>query len=230
MSGDGSQGTSAAPRRGRFITIEGGEGAGKSTQARRIVETLQHMGIKAIATREPGGTPKAEELRAALLAGLVAPLGPTAEAIAFSAARIDHLDQKIRPALEAGVWVVCDRFADSTRAYQGALGHVDPLLVSALERVVVGETRPDLTLILDLDPKAGLGRAAARRGDNAADRFEGESAGFHQALREAFLAIARKEPRRCAVIDGARSENDVAAEIWHEIEARLDPRDWRALP
>lgn len=220
----------AAPRRGHFITLEGGEGAGKSTQARRIVETLHHMGIKAIATREPGGTPKAEELRAALLAGVVAPLGPFAEALAFSAARIDHLDNKIRPALAAGTWVVCDRFADSTRAYQGALGALSPQLLRAMEHVVVGETRPDLTLMLDLDPKAGLGRAAARRGDNVVDRFEGEGAAFHDALRRAFLDIAKAEPQRCAVIDAARSENDVAAAIWHEIEQRLDPRDWRTLP
>jgi dTMP kinase len=207
------------PRRGRFITLEGGEGAGKSTQVARIVAALEGMGVRTLATREPGGTPKAEALRAALLAGVVAPLGPTAEALAFSAARIDHLDRKIRPALAEGVWVVCDRFADSTRAYQGALGHLAPQLVRAMEAIVVGETRPDLTLMLDLDPEKGLARATARRGDNSVDRFEGQNLQFHRALRAAFLKIA--------VIDAARSQNDVAAEIWREIEERLDPRSWR---
>jgi dTMP kinase len=215
------------PRRGRFITLEGGEGAGKSTQVARIVAALEGMGVRTLATREPGGTPKAEALRAALLAGVVAPLGPTAEALAFSAARIDHLDRKIRPALAEGVWVVCDRFADSTRAYQGALGHLAPQLVRAMEAIVVGETRPDLTLMLDLDPEKGLARATARRGDNSVDRFEGQNLQFHRALRAAFLKIAVEEPERCAVIDAARSQNDVAAEIWREIEERLDPRSWR---
>jgi len=219
--------TDAPRRRGRFITLEGGEGAGKSTQAARIVAALKGLGIPAIATREPGGTAKAEELRAALLAGIVAPLGPAAEALAFSAARVDHLDRKIKPALEEGVWVVCDRFADSTRAYQGALGHLAPQLIRAMENVVVGADRPDLTLMIDLDPEKGLARAAARRGDNSADRFEGQNTAFHRALRAAFVKIAADEPQRCALIDGARSENDVAAEIWHEIENRLDPREWR---
>ena len=219
--------TDAPRRRGRFITLEGGEGAGKSTQAARIVAALKGLGIPAIATREPGGTAKAEELRAALLAGIVAPLGPAAEALAFSAARVDHLDRKIKPALEEGVWVVCDRFADSTRAYQGALGHLAPQLIRAMENVVVGADRPDLTLMIDLDPEKGLARAAARRGDNSVDRFEGQSTAFHRALRAAFVKIAADEPQRCALIDGARSENDVAAEIWHEIENRLDPREWR---
>lgn len=217
----------APPRRGRFITLEGGEGAGKSTQIARIVAALEGLGVRALATREPGGTPKAEALRAALLSGVIAPLGPAAEAMAFSAARIDHLDRKIRPALAEGVWVVCDRFADSTRAYQGALGRLEPRLVRAMEAVAVGETRPDLTLMLDLDPEKGLARATARRGDNSADRFEGQNLEFHRALRAAFLKIAAEEPGRCAVIDAARSQNDVAAEIWHEIEARLDPRLWR---
>lgn len=219
--------TDAPRRRGRFITLEGGEGAGKSTQAARIVAALKGLGIPAIATREPGGTAKAEELRAALLTGVIAPLGPAAEALAFSAARVDHLDRKIKPALEEGVWVVCDRFADSTRAYQGALGHLSPQLIRAMENVVVGADQPDLTLMIDLDPEKGLARAAARRGDNSADRFEGQNTAFHRALRAAFVKIAADEPQRCALIDGARSENDVAAEIWHEIENRLDPREWR---
>src|SRR6516165_2857139 len=170
--------------RGSFITLEGGEGAGKSTQTRLVVEKLRSKNIKAIATREPGGSAGAEILRDVLLSGIVKPLGPAAEAILFSAARIDHLDTMIKPALAAGTWVVCDRFSDSTRAYQGALGNLDPRFLSALERVTLSGTRPDLTLILDLPAEMGLSRAAGRRNAGAApDRFESEDLGFHQRLR-----------------------------------------------
>ena len=133
--------------RGRFITLEGGEGAGKSTQARLILERLAAHGITATATREPGGSPTAEALRKVLLAGRFASLGAAAEALLFSAARIDHLDRTIRPALDAGTWVVCDRFADSTRAYQGTLGGVPGHVLGALERVTLGGLEPDLTLL-----------------------------------------------------------------------------------
>ena len=148
------------PRRGSFITLEGGEGVGKSTQALRLVERLGRAGIEAIATREPGGSPGAEILRDLLLSGMIKDLGPKAEAILFAAARIDHIDRKIAPALALGTWVVSDRFADSTRAYQGALGGLDAGFHAALERVTLGEIRPDLTLILDLPAKIGLARAA----------------------------------------------------------------------
>lgn len=215
--------------RGRFITLEGGEGAGKSTQGRLLVERLAGIGVDAIGTREPGGTPLAERFRAALLSGLVAPHGAAAEAIVFSAARIDHLDQKILPALERGQTVVCDRFVDSTRAYQGALGNVDVRLIAALERVVVGAAMPDLTLILDLPVETGLARAAARRGrDGVADRFEQQERGFHDGLRRAYLGIAAREPARCVVVDASRPEAEVADAVWHVVVERLFP-DRRAM-
>jgi dTMP kinase len=208
--------------RGRFITLEGGEGAGKSTQLGHIVRWLREKGIEAIATREPGGSPGAETLRQVLLSGSMASLGPAAEAILFAAARIDHIDTKIGPALAAGTFVVCDRFADSTRAYQGARGQLDPRFLRALERVSLGNLRPDLTLILDIPPAEGLARAAARRGTkDAPDRFEREDLSFHENLRAAFLEIAAAEPKRCAVIDASRAEEDVAQAIFDVISKRL---------
>ena len=211
-----------ALRRGKFITLEGGEGAGKSTQIRHILQRLEQAGLEAIGTREPGGSPRAEALRDLLLSGAVAPLGVTAEALMFSAARIDHLDVTIRPALAEGIWVVCDRFSDSTRAYQGALGNLDPRFIAALEAIAVGDTRPDLTLVLDIDPATGLARAHARRRPGAtADRFEGEALAFHQALRTTFREIAASEPGRCVLVDAARGEAEVAAGIWNAIETRL---------
>lgn len=209
-------------RRGAFITFEGGEGVGKSTQVRRIVARLEAAGIKAIATREPGGSPKAETLRKLLLSGAAKALGPKAEAILFAAARIDHIDRLIAPALAAGTWVICDRFADSTRAYQGTLGGVDPRFLRGLERVTLAGIKPDLTLILDLPATVGLVRAAARRSANTpVDRFESEDVRFHEALRAAYLAIAIAEPDRCVVIDASASEADVAEAIWQRIARRL---------
>ena len=153
---------------------------------------------------------------------MIKDLGPKAEAILFAAARIDHIDHTIAPALAANKWVVCDRFADSTRAYQGALGGLDPGFLRALERVTVGDTRPDLTLILDLPPEIGLARAAARRGaGQASDRFEGEGLAFHEALRKAYLAIAAAEPERCVLVDADHSEEEVAQAIWDTVSYRL---------
>jgi dTMP kinase len=207
---------------GRFLTFEGGEGAGKSTQMRRLQERLAQRGIEAIATREPGGSPHAEELREALLGGKAARLGPLGEAILFSAARIDHLDRLIKPALARGAWVICDRFADSTRAYQGARGGVDPRLIALLERVALLGTRPDLTIILDIPPEIGLERAARRRRpDEAPDRFERENLAFHEGLRQAYLDIAASEPGRCCVVDALAPEDEVAQAIWHIVEARF---------
>lgn len=212
----------AKARPARFVTLEGGEGVGKSTQARRLVERLDQSGIAAIATREPGGSPGAETLRDLLLSGKVKDLGAKAEAILFAAARIDHIDRKIAPALAAGTWVVSDRFADSTRAYQGALGGLDAGFLRALERVTLGDLRPDLTLILDLPPEIGLARAAQRRAPGAAlDRFEREGPAFHAALRKAYLDIAAAEPERCVVVDAAQSEDEVAQAIWDAISYRL---------
>jgi dTMP kinase len=157
-----------------------------------------------------------------MLLSSAVPLGPAAEALLFSAARSDHLDRTIRPALAAGQWVVCDRFTDSTRAYQGVLGRVDRRFITGLEDLVVGETRPELTLIIDVPAELGLARAAARRSAGVgADRFEKETLDFHQRLRSAFLDIAAAEPWRCAVIDGAAAPDDVAAAIAALVDERL---------
>jgi dTMP kinase len=213
---------STPERRASFITLEGGEGVGKSTQVLRLVERLRQTGIEAIATREPGGSPGAEMLRDLILSGKVKELGAKAEAILFSAARIDHIDRKIAPTLAAGTWVVSDRFADSTRAYQGALGGLEPAFLRALERVTLGDMRPDLTLLLDLPPEIGLARAAQRRGPGVvSDRFEREGIAFHAALRKAFLEIAAAEPQRCVIVDAAQSEDDVAQAIWDTVAHRL---------
>ena len=209
--------------RGRFITLEGGEGAGKSVQTERLAAKLKTLGLKVVRTREPGGSPRAELLRQALLSGFAAEFGPEGEALLFAAARIDHLDKTIAPALKRGAWVVCDRFADSTRAYQGAAGNLPQGWIARLEEVAVGPLRPDLTLVLDIPPTVGLERARRRRGEAAADRFEFEGLAFHETLRRAFLAIAASEPQRCAVVDASTTEEEVAADIWSAVETRLDP-------
>ena len=209
--------------RGRFLTLEGGEGAGKSAQARRLAFALRERGRRVTLTREPGGSPHAEALRQILLSGEAVRFGAGAEALLFSAARIDHIDTTIEPALARGEWVISDRFADSTRAYQGAAGRLDPSFIRRLEQVAVGERRPDLTLILDLPPEQGLARANARRGAEAADRFEREGLSFHRALRDAFLQIAREEPARCVVVDAGRSEPEVAEAIWATVVERFGP-------
>jgi dTMP kinase len=212
----------AVSERGSFITLEGGEGAGKSTQIGHLLGNLREAGIEAIGTREPGGSPGAEILRKVLLSGSVARLGPAAEAILFSAARIDHIDKTIKPALAAGTFVVSDRFADSTRAYQGARGQLDPRFLRALERITLDNVRPDLTLILDLPVAEGLARAAARRrAGETPDRFEREDLPFHESLRSAFLSIAAAEPRRCIVIDAAGAEEEVAQAIFEAVSNRL---------
>ena len=209
-----------ASGRGLFVTFEGGEGVGKSTQVARLAERLRRSrGGEVVVTREPGGTPRAERIRAALLGGGAKSHGPLAEALLFAAARLDHLDALIRPALARGAVVLCDRFSDSTRAYQGAAGGVEPRLLDAVERAVVGATRPDLTLVLDLPPAEGLARAEARAG--ARDRFEAESAAFHERLRQAFRAIAAAEPERCALIDAGRPPDPVEADIWTAVAPRL---------
>jgi dTMP kinase len=212
----------AASARGRFITLEGGEGAGKSVQARELARRLERLEVTVVSTREPGGSPRAEALRQIILSGEVAQYGAAAEALLFSAARIDHIDVTIEPALTRGDWVVCDRFADSTRAYQGAASRLDAAFIARLEQIVLGPTRPDLTLILDLPAEQGLARAAKRRRASAApDRFEGEGLAFHDTLRHAFLEIADEEPERCAVIEAGASEEEVADAIWDVVTRRL---------
>ncbi|MGP9822545.1 dTMP kinase [Salinarimonas sp. NSM] len=214
----------------RFITFEGGEGTGKSTQVGRLAARLRTAGYEVVATREPGGSPHAEDLRRAILAGEAKALGPFAEALLFARARQDHVAATIRPALARGAIVLCDRFSDSTRAYQGAAGAVAAPLIDALERWAVGGTRPDLTLVLDLPVATALARAAARRdgggageGGDAADRFEGEDRAFHETLREAFHAIAAREPERCVLIDASGDVDTVAARIAAAVLPRLAP-------
>ena len=208
---------------GKFITFEGGEGTGKSTQVAMLALRLESNGLGIQLTREPGGSPGAEIIRHVLLSGAAKPLGPEVEAMLFAAARDDHVRCTIIPALRSGKWVVCDRFADSTRVYQGILGQVDHKLINVLERVSVGELSPDLTVILDLPVQVGLERAKLRRGNEQADRFEGEGAEFHEKLRDAYLAIAAREPDRCVVIDASASKEAVADAIWQAVQSRLQP-------
>ncbi len=209
--------------RGKFITFEGGEGTGKSTQAAMLALRLEALGLGVLLTREPGGSPGAEIIRHVLLSGAAKPLGPDAEAMLFAAAREDHVRCAIAPALAVGKWVVCDRFADSTRVYQGMLGAVDLRLIKGLERVSIGDLVPDLTLILDTPVEVTMERSALRRGDAKADRFEAEGVQFHEKLREAFLAVAAAEPRRCVVIDTNAPRKTVAKLIWDTVQSRLDP-------
>ncbi len=214
--------------RGRFITFEGGEGSGKSTQARLLADALGAHGIAVTQTREPGGSPFAEAVRGMVMSTAHAAVTPLAEALLFSAARADHLVATIRPALGAGRWVVCDRFADSTRVYQGAAAGLDSAHIETLERMVVGETAPDLTLLLDIDPAEGLARATARRSDGSAapidaDTFENRHLDFHARLRAGFLAIAASEPRRLATIDATPDRDLVRDAIWAVVTERLGP-------
>ena len=209
--------------RGKFITLEGGEGTGKSTQAKLLVERLKTLGITSVLTREPGGSIVAEIIRYVLLSGAAKPLGAEAETMLFAAARDDHLTQTIRPALERGEWVVCDRFSDSTRVYQGTLGQVDLRLIKRLEKITVGDTKPDLTLVLDVPATIGLARAKSRRGTDQSDRFESEDLAFHERLREAFRQLASSEPDRCILIDAGLSKDRVASDIWAAVLRNLDP-------
>lgn len=195
--------------RGLFITFEGGEGAGKSTQIQRLAVRLRRKGYDVVVTREPGGSPGAEALRHIILSGAAEPFGPRMEAILFAAARSDHVEQVIRPAVERGAIVLCDRFLDSSRVYQGAGSEGDLAFVNALGRIALNGMEPDLTLIFDVDPEVGLKRAAQRRGVEAADRFEKETLDVHQARRAAFLAIAKQEPDRCVVVDASAGEEEV---------------------
>ena len=208
---------------GTFITFEGGEGAGKSTQVRLLSSALQRLGKKVVMTREPGGSLKAESIRKLLLEGRVAKFGPFAEALLFSIARDDHLESVIRPTLKKGSWVICDRFMDSTMAYQGAGGNLPASLIRALERTVVGDTTPDLTILIDLPPEIGIGRAQARQrlttgGDP--DRFEAMDMKFHTRLRQAFLDIAKNDPNRCVVFDGQVPPDELAKRIWELVSQR----------
>jgi dTMP kinase len=207
--------------RGRFITFEGGEGSGKSTQIKTLAQRLDAAKLRNIVTREPGGSPGAEIIRHLVLSGMGKLLGADAETLLFAAARDDHVRSVIQPALAQGVWVLCDRFSDSTRAYQGRLGHVAPAILNAMQRVTIGDLKPDLTIILDVPVEIGMQRAAARRGSGAPDRFEGETIKFHQDLRDAYRQIATAEPERCVLIDATPDPSAVAASVWCAVRDRL---------
>ena len=210
-----------APGRGRFITFEGGEGSGKSTQIKTLAERLKATKLRTLVTREPGGSPGAEIIRHLVLSGMGKLLGPEAETLLFAAARDDHVRTVIKPALNQGIWVLCDRFADSTRVYQGRLGNVAPSVLNAMERVTIGDLKPDLTIILDVPVEIGMQRAAKRRGSAAPDRFEAEDVKFHQELRDAYRQIAAAEPQRCVLIDTTAEPARVAANIWAALRDRF---------
>jgi len=207
--------------RGKFISFEGGEGSGKSTQIKLLAERLAAAKLRAIVTREPGGSPGAEIIRHLVLSGMGKLLGPDAETLLFAAARDDHVHTVIQPALSQGTWVLCDRFSDSTRAYQGRLGNVAPGVLNAMQRVTIGDLKPDLTIILDVPVEIGLKRAAARRGAGVPDRFESEDIKFHQDLRDAYRQIAAEDPDRCVLIDATPTPDVVAGQVWTTLRDHL---------
>ncbi len=207
---------------GYFITFEGGEGSGKSSQINRLVKVFEAIDEEVTVTREPGGSPGGEAVRHVLLSGAAESFGSEMEAILFSAARSDNVETIIKPALISGSHVICDRFIDSTRVYQGVAGKADGGLLRSLERVACEGAWPDLTIILDIDPKIGMARAAKRRGRAVkADRFEKEALALQKKRRAAYLAIAKKEPQRCAVVDGSGTPAQVHARIKKVIQQRL---------
>jgi dTMP kinase len=222
----------AAPNaiRGRFITFEGGEGSGKSTQIKLLADNLARNGVRVLVTREPGGSPGAEIVRHLVLSGVGKILGASGEALLFAAARDDHVHNVIAPALEQGQWVLCDRFTDSTRVYQGKLGNADINLIRAMERVTIGELKPELTIILDVPAEIGLARAAKRRGLEAPDRFEAEDINFHRRLREAYRQVAAEEPERCTLVDATADIEAIARRVWGVVGSRfVELREAQAL-
>jgi dTMP kinase len=204
---------------GRFITLEGGEGSGKSTQARRLAAALKEKGIDVLTTREPGGSPGAEEIRALLVNGAPGRWDALTETLLLYAARADHVGRVIGPALLAGKWVVSDRFVDSTFVYQGAGRGLARETIRRIDSLVLDDFKPDFTLVLDLDVETGLGRAKGR--GHAETRFENFDRDFHERLRQAFIEIAKRHPDRCALIDANGSETDVAAAIWAQVSRRF---------
>jgi dTMP kinase len=204
---------------GRFITLEGGEGTGKSTQSKRLVKVLEERGVACIATREPGGSPGAEDIRKLLVTGEPGRWDALTEMLLLFAARADHVARTIRPALDAGKFVICDRFTDSTYAYQGAGRGTPRETIRRIEAVVLEDFKPDLTLILDLPVETSLLRALARGSDES--RYEKFDIQFHEKLRQAFLDIARRSPDRCVVIDATGNEDDVAQAIWDAVARRF---------
>ncbi|MBB3149417.1 dTMP kinase [Phyllobacterium trifolii] len=213
---------------GLFITFEGGEGAGKSTQIGLLADHLRADGDDVLVTREPGGSPGAEAVRHVILSGAAEPFGPAMEALLFAAARNDHVEQVIRQALKAGQMVLCDRYIDSSRVYQGVTGNLDPDLMRAIERAAINGLMPDMTIILDLPAEVGLQRAHARRGAGTADRFEKETIDLHRKRRDAYLAIATAEPERCKVIAANRPADEIAADIAALVDLLKTSRGLRA--
>lgn len=210
-------------KRGLFITFEGGEGAGKSTQIRMLAEQLRERGLEVIITREPGGSTGAEAVRHVLLSGAAESFGVRMEAILFAAARNDHVEEVIRPALEKGTVVLCDRFLDSSRVYQGTTGNLEPDFIETLQRIAVNGFMPDVTLIFDIPAAAGLARARKRADEGAVpDRFEKEELETHEKRREAYLDIALADPRRCRVINADQPLKQVAEDVWAMVEPLLN--------
>jgi dTMP kinase len=200
-----------------FITFEGGEGTGKSTQIARLASRLRDVNVDVVTTREPGGTPEAEAVRGLLVSGAVGRWSAEAEALLNYAARDHHLHHTIRPALARGAVVLCDRFMDSTRVYQGIAGGCPLTLIDTLEAQVVGDTRPARTLVFDLDPKLGLARAASRNG-GIENRFESKGLDHHRCIRDGFLEVARENPQRCRVVDASLDLDAVAAQVWSDVK------------
>jgi len=225
MDAQGDIEDSGTPVKARFVTFEGGEGVGKSTQIRHLQDNLVRAGITAVKTREPGGTPKAEAIRSFILQGRSEDWGASAEAVLFAAARHDHVTQMILPNLDAGKWVLSDRFADSTRAYQGLTGGVDDKTIDALEELALEGHQPDLTILLDMDPEFAFQRVEERAKEdgvpNVADRFEKESLDWHRRLRDGFLTIAIRNPGRCVIVSAEENEDKVAEEIWRVMRDRF---------
>ena len=204
---------------GRFITLEGGEGAGKSTQIKVVKDYLVSRGIDVVVTREPGGTAEGQEIRNLLVSGDKDKWSPLSETLLILADRAAHLERVIRPALAEGKYVVCDRFFDSTRAYQGIAGGLGLEVIHNLQQPVLGKTLPDITLLLDIDPEKGLSRAQERGGDL---RFESKTLAYHQTLRQAFLDFAKQEPERMVVIDADRDIEAVSTDIITVLGERFD--------
>lgn len=207
-------------QRGVFISFEGGEGSGKSTQLKLLVEALSQHGLTMIQTREPGGTPEAEQLRNMILIGSADRWDATEELMLFSTARRNHTRNLIRPALERGEWVLSDRYLDSTTVYQGHGRGYDMARINTLHELATDGLRPDLTLIFDIDPAIGVTRSIARRG-NTEVRFENLDTAFHGRVREGYLEIAKAEPQRCAVIDANGSIEEVRQRVWLAVEKRF---------
>lgn len=209
----------------RFITFEGGEGVGKSTQVKRLIVNLQRHGIPSVRTREPGGTPKAEAIRSFILNGKSEEMGAGAEAVLFAAARLDHVNKLIAPNLDAGNWVICDRFSDSTRAYQGLTGGVEDSTIDALEELALNGHAPDLTLLLDMDPVDAFKRVELRASEDGiepvTDRFEKQDMAWHSRLREGFLRIAEANPDRFVVINALADVDDMEAAVWNAISGKF---------